>query len=316
MTLGYLARGLVQILAAHFIVSTLVAIALTVYWRRAAEQGGAAVMVARRLFLLRLAPAAVGLLTGLLIALAYGLWESKVEHERVGPAALACAAGGLLVVVAAAWRMGAVLRETRRIHQELARAATGPLNSLPLPAFIVDFGFPIVALVGLLRARLFVARTVIDACTPDELDAIVAHEQAHAQQRDNLRRLALSALPDVLGLAAADHRMHDEWVASAELAADERAAARAARGLHLASALVKVARLATGPTAPLPASALYRGEPITDRIRRLLDATPPTDARRWPAWARAVGITLLLAAAAGVLPLLHHAAEEVLKLGL
>ena len=73
---------------------------------------------------------------------------------------------------------------------------------------------------------------------------------------------------------------------AAELAADEAAAGGLDRGVHLAAALVKVARLATTiPSDPLPASALYRGEPITERVHRLLAPPPVSEVRRWPTWA-------------------------------
>ena len=173
-----------------------------------------------------------------------------------------------------------------------------------------------VALVGLVMARLFVARRVIEACTTDEFDAVIAHEQAHARTRDNLRRLAMTAAPDPLGLLPVGQRMLDAWLHAAELAADEWAAGRT-NAVLLASALVKVARMATRSSEALPASALYRGEPITERVHRLLEPAATQDAAApWPHWVRATACVAALAAALVALPAIHVAAEHILKWGL
>jgi beta-lactamase regulating signal transducer with metallopeptidase domain len=173
-----------------------------------------------------------------------------------------------------------------------------------------------VAVVGLVTSRLFVARRVIEVCTPEEFDAVVAHEHAHARAHDNLRRLAMTATPDLLALLPAGRRLLEAWTMAAELAADERAARRTPGGLHLAAALVKVARLAVTPAPPLTASTLFEGQPITERVRRLLDPpATPTHAQD-PTWLRAIAALLLLAAAVAALPVIHTASEHLLKLGL
>ena len=55
MTLGYVSRGIVQALAAHAIVSTLAAVVVVLAWHYVAARSAPAVVLARRLFLLRLA---------------------------------------------------------------------------------------------------------------------------------------------------------------------------------------------------------------------------------------------------------------------
>ena len=171
------------------------------------------------------------------------------------------------------------------------------------------------AIVGLFTSRLFVARSVLEACSSEELDAVLAHEGAHARQYDNLRRLALAGTPDLLSLWPSGRRLDAAWMRAAELAADEMAARDRGRGVDLAAALVKVARLATTATDPLPASALYRGEPITERVHRLLDPPAPTGSRQWPLWLRVAGFAVLLALSAATLPLVHAAGEQLLAIG-
>jgi Zn-dependent protease with chaperone function len=184
-----------------------------------------------------------------------------------------------------------------------------------MAAAVIDSAFPIVAIVGLVTPRLFVARSVLEACSAEELEAVLAHEEAHARQRDNLRRLALAGAPDLLGLWPAGRQLEGAWMRAAEFAADEAAADQWHRGLHLASALVKVARLATTPSRPLPASALYHDEPITERVQRLLDPPLAMDSSRWPTWARVALPAALTAGAVALVPLLHAAGEQLIALG-
>ena len=72
------------------------------------------------------------------------------------------------------------------------------LPGATIPAFAVATPFPIVAVVGLFRPRLVIARSVLESCTPDELATIVAHEQAHVAHHDNLARALFLLAPDVV----------------------------------------------------------------------------------------------------------------------
>ena len=318
MTLGFFARVMIQVLAAHAIVTTLVSLIVLVSWRRAAsDAAGFASTTSRRLFRLRMAPAAAAaVLAWVGIPIAFALWEPDGEFERVGPVALALALAGAGLIVSSLWRLTMAVRATRRIHQSLVAATRAPLPAPLLPAFIIDSRFPIVALVGLFGSRLFVARSVVDACDAGELSAVVAHEQAHAGTRDNLKRLLMAGAPDALAWLPVSGALMRRWAAIAELAADETAVRHHADRLHLASALVKVARLATTPPGALPASTLYRGEPIAERVQRLLEvpALPP---ERTPRWSRGLSIASLSILTAPLwLGALYGAIEELMKVGL
>jgi Zn-dependent protease with chaperone function len=313
MTLGYLERLVIQALSAHLVASAVAALAICATWRHVAASASPAV-TARRIFLMRLIPSLLGGLAALLVALAYTLWETRVEVERVGVLGLTLASAGLVLVGTALWRTLVVTSRTWRVWRTLVRASGTRLPAVPLRAYIVESRFPVVALFGLVMARLFVARRVIDACTTDEFDAVIAHEQAHVRQRDNLRRMAMIAAPDPLGLLPAGRQMQQAWFHASELAADEWAAGRTS-GVLLASALVKVARLATTSPEPLPASALYNGEPITERVHRLLELVPTDAPPRWPQWLRATACIAVVAAALIALPAVHVVAERILQWG-
>ena len=318
MTLDFFARAIVQVLAAHAVVSTVGSLIVLASWRRVASDSvSAASTTSRRLFRLRMAPAAAAaVLAWGGIPIAFALWEPAGKIERVGPVALMLAVAGAALIASSLWRLTMALRETQRIHRSLVDATRASLPASPLPAFVIDSRFPIVALVGLFVSRLFVARTVVDACDAGELRAVVAHEQAHAGARDNLRRLLIASAPDALAWLPVGAGMMREWATRAELAADETAVSHSSDRLLLASALVKVARLATTPPGALPASTLYRGEPIAERVHRLLEAPAPATPEPMPRWSRLLPIGIVAVTSPLWLRAVYAAIEELLKIGL
>src|SRR5262245_4229062 len=197
-------------------------------------------------------------------------------------------------------------RAWRRVSRPL------PIGGGTVPAFAVDVAAPIMALVGVLRPTLLVTRGVVEALTDEELHAAVAHELGHCRARDNLKRLAMRAAPDLLCMTPIAASIEMRWASSAEHAADSRACETDQARCALASALVKIARL-TPPRTPLaePISTLVDGGEIASRVQRLLSDTSPAPvfARRWPISAAAG-----LAAIAAYAPLLRavHEATEIL----
>src|SRR5262245_24750512 len=134
----------------------------------------------------------------------------------------------------AAWRSAA-----RRTRVWMRNARPISLPGTTLPAFEVDVDTPMLALVGIVRSRLFVTRGLIAALSPEELAAAVAHEVNHARSRDNLARLVMGSLPDVLPRTSSIRTIEQRWVTASEHRADRAVAAHDPRArLELASALV------------------------------------------------------------------------------
>lgn len=317
MTLDFVSRGLVQSLLALTVVSCVVSLAVAWAWPRLEKAAASPASLARRLFALRVLPGGVSLAMALiLVPISYWSLEPRGDSERVGPVALLLAAIGGLILLSSLVRVARSLWQSRTVGWRLKASADGTLTGLDVPASRIDSSFPVVALVGLLRPRLFVAAQVLESCTRQELQAVIAHELAHARTRDNLRRLLLVAVPDPLAWFPAGRRMIRDWGVAAELAADEGAVGDdPQKRLHLAAALVKVARLAGNPgPVPLPASALYRGEEIAGRVRRLV-APPASAAAAKRTWWPHAAIAALLAGAPLALGLVHDALEAVIALG-
>jgi Zn-dependent protease with chaperone function len=224
---------------------------------------------------LRLLPALVAGLSMSLAALSFVFFEPR-EQETIGRVMLTLASLAGILFVGSAVRLARLVRASRRAARGwMAGAAPIALDGWSRPAFAITSAFPIVAVVGVWRPRLLVARSVLAACTADELRAVIAHERGHADRRDNASRLLLAVTPDLLGWLPWSTRLAADWHDAAEDAADDCAASLGERGrLLLAEALIRVARLTpTGLTSPavLPASALYRGESIERRVRRLVN---------------------------------------------
>lgn len=253
--------------------------------------------IATALTTVRLLPAGAGLLAAAVAGASFFLFEERGRIETTGVVLQGLAALTLLFSAAFVVRCSLITRQTRRlIARWLPNARPITLGASRVPAFVVASEFPIIGVIGVVRPTLIVAQSVLDACTPEELDAILAHEQGHIERRDNLWRALLSAAPDVLTWLPIARRLESAWHAATEEAADDCAARLGQLGRPLlAQALVKVARLAVSHVEPgaLPATALYRGDDIERRVRRLL---APEGAAVRPHRARPVVLALAFAA--------------------
>lgn len=269
---------------------------------------------ARVLFRMRILPLAAAMLAAFAVALPIFLWfEDRGTHEPVGRTLAAVAALGCLLIVRAATRVARAWRATAIIAREWQRRGR-PVPGLhpTLPVYAVEESFPLVAVAGVWRPVLFVAECVLRECSAGEVRAMIAHEWAHASAGDNFKRFLIRTCPDVFGTPRALDR---EWSAAAEETADARAAATD-RGLalDLASALIRVARLAPVTGVDL-ASAFYRGGSIDARVRRLVDAPRERTISRPVGCVVMWGVGILFAAAVVLAaPGLHQFMERAVRL--
>jgi beta-lactamase regulating signal transducer with metallopeptidase domain len=303
VVLSLAAFGLTHLLAS-------VAVASRVSTRRGAESPATR---ADRLLRWQLLP--TGVAAGMLVFAAIGLYrfESRDGDELLGGTFWVAGAFGASLLLLMVARLVRMWWQTQHLlHAWLSSATPLSRRDVTIPAFAIQTGFPIVAVIGVLRPRLVIDVQVLRACTDEEVTAIVAHERGHLRRWDNLRRAALSAVPRPW--FSSDLR--EAWRDATEEAADDLAAAtgRDTR-FHLATALLRVSRLAPPPDdvngwrAQLPASALYRGENIESRIRRLVD-TPLTHDDEGRSWTIAI-VTGVLGIGLVVQRELHDLMEQV-----
>lgn len=161
--------------------------------------------------------------------------------------------------------------------------------------------------VGLLRPRTYLTEGLAAALSQEELDAVLAHEAAHRQRRDGVRRLALEGLLAAYPPAAAEV-LSRLYAQTCEEICD-RGAAGADRGAQVAQTLLAVERLVGRWEEEHTLAALgIRGSCLEERVRSLL--RPSWEGRAWRQWWQ-VQLCVGLLVTVGALPL-HHFLEVLL----
>jgi Zn-dependent protease with chaperone function len=161
----------------------------------------------------------------------------------------------------------------------------------------------LIAVIGIIRPRLFVANQVFDTLTAEELSAALQHEAGHLAARDNLKRALMRVCRDMLLLVPFGKNLDREWLEATESAADDHATCFGGHShIDLASALVKIARLVPAGVRPaVPAGAfLFNDEASTgfrSRVRRLLQVERVPYRRRSTGGFKWVVLAVLILAA-------------------
>ena len=271
-------------LSAYCLLDLAISAAVAVVWRtRAIAPANLPPAVrARRLLQFRLIPSAAALaLTLLLITPAFALFEPAHPQEEIGPVLELLSTFALLQI---GWAIFSAVRSAR-LTARIERAWL--VNAQPidashtagLQAFAIESPTPMVALVGVFTPKLMAAKSVVDACTRDEIACIVAHERGHFDSRDNLKRWLMASLPDVLRWTPIHREIVEAWHHAAEDAADDAGTGgHALARTELAALLVKILRLAPAPTWDAAiVSPFVEKHGFERRVRRLLQHTmePP-----------------------------------------
>ncbi|MEZ5291223.1 MAG: M48 family metalloprotease [Vicinamibacterales bacterium] len=260
----------------------------------------------------RLAPLSVTVVFTPLVQLAFWSFEPRSGSESIGIALPALAAVGVALTTLVAvrgWRTARATTEVARTWRNAAAPAA--VRGWDGPAWVVQTPFPVVAVVGVRRAELFVSADVLSTCSEPEMEAVAAHERAHVAEHDNLLRM-LVALTPAFGPAVG--RLERVWDATMEEAADLQARA-GGKGAILARALTKVARLAvaSAEASPLAMSAFLGRGSLEARVLRLLE--PPGRPGRPLRGLTMAALPLTVAAAVSGLPAIYEAAEFLVRLG-
>jgi Zn-dependent protease with chaperone function len=199
---------------------------------------------ANLLFAARLLPLGLACVVTFGLALpAFLRFEPHSTKEGMGLRLLALAALGALMLLAMAVRGVTILRATRKA-QRAWRERSGKITveGMTVPVFRVEDGASLLAVTGIFRPRIFVAREITETLSPDELRAALAHELAHVSSFDNLKQLLLKVTRAPRWLRTL-YNVDSEWTNVSEIAADHGALAEGVSVLDLSSALIKVGRL-------------------------------------------------------------------------
>lgn len=318
----YLLLGISLTLAFLLLVNMTVAIFASVVWRAVSVpvQRLSVGLRAKIIFGLRIFPviAALVIVLGFVVP-AYVLHEPENSGEVVSPKlaviAFLCVAG----LSIAAFRVLRTWLATRRLMKNWVRNAVDiRIDGVDLPIMRIEHQFPVLAVVGIFRPRIFVAQRVLEVLRTEELGAAIAHEYGHLRARDNLKRTMLRICRDMV-LLPIGKGLDLAWAQNAEAVADEHAASTGnARALDLASALVKISKIVPEGSAPsLPVGAYIitdREGDVSSRIRRLLklserkvaSESPNKSLIRVPSYVWSLGLVSLM---------VLHLADQRLLLG-
>jgi len=183
-----------------------------------------------------------------------------------------------------------------RYSRTLTRSST---HIAELDVWLTPLERPWSTCVGFLETRVYVTQGAAQLLAPDELASVLAHEQAHADRRDNLRLLlAQAALGPLIVWPPARYAFR-RLQGAIERAADQASACCPADQETLASALVKAARKLRDfhpdpdeETLRRRMGSRYREEFVAERAQELLDSAEPDT----PAEPRSRAIRLALSA--------------------
>ena len=222
---------------------------------------------------------------------------------------------------------------TRSLLKEwLASSTPVHIDEITVPTFVLRHSFPIIAVVGAIRPRLFIADQVFASLSHEELAAAIAHEYGHLAAHDNFKRSVMRISRAALLLIPCGRSLDRAWSEASESAADEHAAQRSSLvALNLASALVRIAKMIPkGQQQIMPASvsAFLAGNEDTPRVRvrvRRLVELAATDPRQlvssaplvrfmpWVVLTVLVVTSIMVESRPQVLAAVHAFVEEVVK---
>jgi Zn-dependent protease with chaperone function len=210
------------------------------------------------LFVMRIGPPVIAIVAVAAFMIpSYLKYEPYATKETVSLKLGALAAISAVGVALAIWRGVRSWLATRSLLKQWLNAAMPiHLDAIAVPTFVLKHSFPLIAVVGAIRPRLFIASHVLESLTEEELAAAIAHEYGHLAAQDNFKRSVMRISRAALLIIPCGRWLDRAWSEASESAADEHAAQRSSEvALDLASALVRIARMIPqGQRQTLPAA--------------------------------------------------------------
>jgi len=232
------------------------------------------------LFVMRIGPPVLAIVAiAAFMIPSYLTYEPHTTDESVSWKLGMLATLSAIGVGLAIWRGIRSWLATRSLLKDWMAASTRiELEAIHVPTYVLDHSFPIIAVVGAFRPRLFIANHVLESLSEEELAAAITHEYGHLAARDNFKRSVMRVSRAALLLIPRGRSLDRSWSEASESAADEYAAQQSSFvALNLASALVRIARMIPkGQRQVIPASvsAFLAGEDspgVKGRVRRLVE---------------------------------------------
>jgi Zn-dependent protease with chaperone function len=246
------------------------------------------------LFLIRTLPLLLSALTTLAFTVpSFLIFEPRSTDEEVGVVPVVLALFFLGLVAWGISRAVATQLRTARTVSAWLSGATAVREKATVPVYRTCQGTPALTVAGLGSPRVLVSDTAYSVLTSHELNTALRHEFAHVRSRDNWKKLVFCVL-EFPGMSA----LESAWSEKAEMAADDAAVSSFDDALDLASALIKLSRMAPVQTTPEFSSGLLHSSPasLSIRVRRLFQWNQPQrklrTPRNWKVWLPAAAMIL------------------------
>jgi Zn-dependent protease with chaperone function len=222
--------------------------------------------------------------------------EPHKSLELVGEKPLALAGFGLLLLALGIFNAFAAYWRTSRTVNSWLTGATLMASHARVPVFCILPVVPALTLAGILQPKVLLSKAAANLLTPRELEAALRHEMAHMRRFDNLKKLVFRFC-----LFPGSSHLESAWREAAEMTADDGAVTNAREAVELASALIKLSRLAQlQSTAPLTTLFAQRATAsINGRVQRLMDwkedqSSVPVTGAAWYSWGSLAGLALTI----------------------
>ena len=239
------------------------------------------------------------------------LTRATVAARAVRPFALAAwslAVTGLSAILAlGAVGVGRLLQDASpapRDVRQRARRLGRRLRLKNVPAIQVHATLAEPCLIGLFRPVVLLPGGWLATARARSLDAVLAHELAHASRLDHLVNLTQRVIEILLFFHPGVHWLSRSLRRHREFCADALAVRATGDALAMALALESVARFRVGPPSSLPVGAAFGGENVSllPRIQELIGMTPICPRPQfWPYAALPFAVAFALVAASAVL---------------
>lgn len=238
------------------------------------------------LFVMRIGPPVIAIVSiGAFMIPSYLIYEPHATEEVVSwKLGLLATLSAIGVGLAISRGLRSWLATRSLLSNWLSTSTQIELDGIAIRTYVFQHSFPIIAVVGAFRPRLFIADHVFESLSEEELAAAIAHEYGHLAAHDNFKRAVMRVSRAALLLIPCGRLLDRAWSEASESAADEYAAQQSSFvALNLASALVRIARMIPKghkPVIPAAVSAFLGGDDspgVKVRVKRLVElaATDP-----------------------------------------
>jgi Zn-dependent protease with chaperone function len=267
----FLLRGIAVSLTFFVLIYSLLSGMVAIFWRSLRLFRVSARRLSTLLLALRIAPLTISVaVTCAFVIPSFQILEPRSTDEGTGTLPLAFGFCALALIACGCYRViTAQLATSRIVSRWLEKAQPYDGVSNHAVAFhpvtlLAGRDTPPLTLAGIRRAQVLVSESALAVLDREELHMALEHELAHLHSHDNLKKLIFRFCP----FPGMSH-LERAWSHAAELAADDAAVSSEANATDLASALVKLSRIAPVEPAPICTTGFVSGS-ISDRVSRLL----------------------------------------------